>query len=281
MRLLAHAARRRLPPELSVRARSSRSPTCAPDGRAAHRRAGASRPLRVSLHASDPDVQRAPSSASHAQHGIDALERLLAAGHRGARPDRARARAKMTARRCERTLEWACERPGHPQTSCVVPSGLHAATRPAFSRSFGEPGSAPWPCSTQIAPFQDSVRGWQRGTPWVFAADEFYLQRPSRSRRARGACRPPPITGTSSMFEDGVGIVRTVRRRLGKSARSRRRARRSVRPARSRRADARAFYVAGLRPARDVARAHRGKPACGAARSRCTSRTASSAATWT
>lgn len=57
-----------------------------------------------------------------------------------------------------------------------------------------------------IAPFQQRARA-ERGTPWVFAADEFYVN-------AFGAATPahiPPASdyGDYDMFEDGIGIVRS------------------------------------------------------------------------
>ncbi len=57
-----------------------------------------------------------------------------------------------------------------------------------------------------IAPFQQRARA-ERGGPWVFAADEFYVN-------AFGADTPariPPASdyGDYDMFEDGIGIVRS------------------------------------------------------------------------
>ena len=61
-------------------------------------------------------------------------------------------------------------------------------------------------CWNAVAPFQDRALA-ERGTPWAFAADEFY-------RNAFGAdllenLPPAERYGDFGMFEDGIGIVRS------------------------------------------------------------------------
>ena len=81
-------------------------------------------PLRFSLHVADPDIRRT-MIGRHAQHGIDALERLLAQG--------IQVHAQIVLVPGENdgevlwdTLEWAYARPGILDV-CVVPLRLHEA----------------------------------------------------------------------------------------------------------------------------------------------------------
>lgn len=158
-------------------------------------------PLRVSLHAIDADVRRR-IIGRHAQHGIDALDRLLDKGiefHAQIvlMPD------ENDGAVLEETLRWAYARPGIVDV-CVVPLGFTKHQR-QFKRSFDDQGSAR-AVMDLVIPFQRRACA-DRGTPWVFAADEFY----SRAYGASLLENLPPASwyGDFGMFEDGVGIIRS------------------------------------------------------------------------
>lgn len=158
-------------------------------------------PLRVSLHASDEHVRKA-LIGKHAQAGIEALERLLDAG--------VEVHAQIVlvpgvndGEALRQTLRWAWERPGILDVG-IVPLG-YTRHQALFSESFGTADAASAVLEA-IAPFQRRARD-QRGSVWVFASDEFY-------RTAYGAdvldCLPPAADyGDFSMFEDGIGILRS------------------------------------------------------------------------
>ncbi|HIY84457.1 MAG TPA: DUF512 domain-containing protein [Candidatus Rubneribacter avistercoris] len=157
-------------------------------------------PLRVSLHASDAKV-RQRIIGRHAQHGLDALDRLLAAG--------IQFHAQIVLMPGEndgevlsRTLSWAWERPGILDV-CIVPLGF-TKHQTAFERSFNDPRAAR-AVLERIEPFQRRALAC-RGSAWAFAADEFY-------RNAYGADLLDNLPsaehyGDFAMFEDGVGIIR-------------------------------------------------------------------------
>lgn len=158
-------------------------------------------PLRVSLHAADAQARRA-LIGRHAAHGIAALDRLLAAG--------IEVHAQIVlvpdvndGAVLADTLAWAYARPGI-LTVGIVPLGFTRYQRD-FDRSFDDPAAARAVLDL-VRPFQERALA-ERGTPWVFAADEFYCN-------AYGAqvIENLPDTahyGDFSMFEDGIGIVRS------------------------------------------------------------------------
>lgn len=158
-------------------------------------------PLRVSLHAADPDLRRR-MIGRHADHGLAALDRLLAAG--------IEAHAQIVLMpgvndgdALRETLEWAWKRPGINGVG-IVPLGF-TKHQTALHESFTTPEAARGVIEV-IRPFQERARA-ERGAPWVFAADEFYVN-------AFGADTPahiPPASdyGDYDMFEDGIGIVRS------------------------------------------------------------------------
>ena len=158
-------------------------------------------PLRVSLHAADADVRRM-MIGRHAQHGIEALDRLLAEGIEF------HAQIVLVPEQNDGdvladTLSWAYARPGILDV-CIVPLGF-TKHQECFKCSFNDPASARAVLDA-ITPFQRRALE-ERGTPWVFAADEFY-------RNAYGShllenLPPTEAYGDFAMFEDGVGIVRS------------------------------------------------------------------------
>ncbi|WP_242369525.1 DUF512 domain-containing protein [Adlercreutzia muris] len=158
-------------------------------------------PLRVSLHASNPELRRS-MIGRHAQHGLDALDRLLAAGIK-AHVQIVLMPGVNDGDALRETLEWAWARP-NIQNVGIVPLGF-TKHQTALHESFTGPEAALGVIRT-IEPFQARART-ERGGPWVFAADEFYVN-------AFGAETPahiPPASdyGDYEMFEDGIGIVRS------------------------------------------------------------------------
>ena len=158
-------------------------------------------PLRVSLHASDPDLRRR-MIGRHAQHGLDALDRLLAAGIE-AHGQIVLMPGINDGDALRETLEWAWQRPGINGIG-IVPLGF-TKHQTELHESFTTPEAARGVIEV-IRPFQERARA-ERGTPWVFAADEFYVN-------AFGVDTPehiPPASdyGDYEMFEDGIGIVRS------------------------------------------------------------------------
>ncbi len=158
-------------------------------------------PLRVSLHASSEELRR-KIIGRNAAHGLAALERLLAAGIQvhaqivlmpGVNDREALAE----------TLEWAWERP-NILTVGIVPLG-YTKFQERFDHSFERPQDA-LEVIRVIEPFQKRARA-ERGTPWVFAADEFY----GTAFGADTAANIPPASdyGDFDMFEDGIGIIRS------------------------------------------------------------------------
>ncbi len=158
-------------------------------------------PLRVSLHAANPEVRRR-IIGRHADWGLAALERLLDAG--------IQVHAQIVLMPgindgdvLRETLEWAWQRPNILSVG-IVPLGF-TKHQTRFEKSFTAPQDARAVIEA-IGPFQQQARA-ERGNPWVYAADEFY-------GNAFGAATPeqvPPASdyGDYDMFEDGIGIIRS------------------------------------------------------------------------
>lgn len=159
-------------------------------------------PLRVSLQASNPDVRRR-LIGRHAPYGLDALDRLLAAGIEF-HAQIVLVPGENDGKALTETLTWAYERPGILGVG-IVPLG-YTRHQAVFDRSFND-ALASRDVLALIEPFQQRALA-ERGGPWVFAADEFY----------RNAYRDdllqhlPPAShyGDFAMFEDGIGIVRST-----------------------------------------------------------------------
>ncbi|MEG0070886.1 MAG: DUF512 domain-containing protein [Raoultibacter sp.] len=158
-------------------------------------------PLRVSLHAVTPEVRRG-LIGKHAAHGIAACERLLEAG------------IEMHAQivllpgindgeELNHTLTWAYRYPGIVNIG-IVPVGFtkHQTT---FSKSFNDVSDARAVVEC-IGAFQDRAQA-ERGCAWVYAADEFY--RNAYPRDLLDHVPPTRHYGDFSMFEDGIGIIRS------------------------------------------------------------------------
>lgn len=158
-------------------------------------------PLRVSLHATDPAARRS-LIGRHAQHGLDALDRLLAVGIEVHAqivlvPD------ENDGDVLKRTLEWAYARPGVLNVG-IVPLG-YTRHQTCFDRSFNDAADA-LAVVEALAPFQERAQA-ERGCPWVYAADELY--RSAYGERLLEKLPESSHYGDFSMFEDGIGIIRS------------------------------------------------------------------------
>ena len=158
-------------------------------------------PLRVSLHASNPEVRRR-IIGKHAAHGIEVLDRLLAAGiefHAQIvlMPD------ENDGEVLRETLEWAYARPGILDI-CIVPLGF-TKHQTCFTKSFDDPDAA-YRAMEVIKPVQARALA-ERGTLWAFAADEFYCN--AYGDALLENLPDASCYGDFDMFEDGVGIVRS------------------------------------------------------------------------
>lgn len=158
-------------------------------------------PLRVSLHAVTPDV-RTKIMGKHAARGIEVLERLLAGG--------IQAHAQIVlmpgindGRELLNTLAWAYMREGIENVG-IVPLG-YTKHQTRFEESFND-AQAAQAALELVEPFQQHALA-QRGTPWVYMADEFY----SNAYPEDVISHVPPTQhyGDFSMFEDGIGIIRS------------------------------------------------------------------------
>ena len=159
-------------------------------------------PLRVSLQASNPDV-RARLIGRHANHGLEALDRLLAEGIEF------HAQIVLVPEQNDgdilvETLEWAWQRPGILDVG-IVPLG-YTRFQSEFDHSFNDQAAARGLLEL-ISPFQQRALR-ERGQAWVFAADEFYRN----AFRENLLEHVPPLNyyGDFSMFEDGIGIIRST-----------------------------------------------------------------------
>jgi putative radical SAM enzyme (TIGR03279 family) len=157
-------------------------------------------PLRVSLHASEPDV-RAGLIGRHAARGLEWLDRLLDAG--------IEVDAQIVlvpevndGKHLRATLEWAYARPGITNLG-IVPLGF-TRFQTDFACSFNDAADAR-AVLREVEPFQARALA-ERGTPWVFCADEFY-----RSAWGSELLEHLPnadFYGDFDLFEDGIGIIR-------------------------------------------------------------------------
>lgn len=158
-------------------------------------------PLHVSLHAVSPEVRHALIGC-HAAYGLEVCERLLEAGIRMYMqivlvPE------VNDGEELRRTLAWAYRHPGILSIG-IVPLGFtkHQST---FDHSYNDPEAARQVLS-DLLPFQE--RGLEeRGTAWVFPADEFY-------RNAYGYdlldhLPADSFYGDYDLFEDGIGMIRS------------------------------------------------------------------------
>ena len=158
-------------------------------------------PLRFSLHAADPDVRRR-MIGRHAAHGLAVADRLLEAGIE-MHAQVVLVPGDNDGEVLADTLEWAWARPGILDV-CIVPLGF-TKHQSGFQKSFNDPAAARAVIEL-VRPFQR--RAWaERETLWAFPSDEFYEYAFGPS--LIDELPPTECYGDFSMFEDGVGIVRS------------------------------------------------------------------------
>lgn len=158
-------------------------------------------PLRVSLHAITPDLRK-KMIGKHAPHGITMLERLLEGG--------IEVHAQIVlvpgvndGDELKKTLAWAYTHAGIENVG-IVPLGF-TKHQTRFEKSFNEPDDARAVVEA-VEPFQ-AYAIEERGHPWVHLADEFYCNAyPGDVLRH---IPPAENYGDFSMFEDGIGILRS------------------------------------------------------------------------
>lgn len=159
-------------------------------------------PLHVSLQVSNREVRR-KMIGRNADHGIDALDRLLEAGIQ------VHAQIVLVPDANDgdylvETLNWAYERPGILDIG-IVPLG-YTKYQTRFDHSFNDP-KASKRVLDDVAPFRERALA-ERGTPWVFPADEFY----SNAYHEDIVDEVPDTAsyGEFELFEDGIGIIRST-----------------------------------------------------------------------
>ncbi len=158
-------------------------------------------PLRVSLHATNPDVRR-KLIGRHAAHGLEVLEHLLDAGIQ-CYVQIVLCPGENDGEILRETLSWAYARPGILEVG-IVPLG-YTSWQARFEESFDDAKAAEAVLDL-VRPFQECAQE-ERGSAWVYCADEFYCN-------AHGASTPEALPDTGfygdcSMYEDGIGIVRS------------------------------------------------------------------------
>ncbi|MDO5043434.1 MAG: DUF512 domain-containing protein, partial [Slackia sp.] len=158
-------------------------------------------PLRVSLHAVTPELRK-KMIGKHAPHGIAMLERLLEGG--------IEVHAQIVlvpglndGAELKKTLAWAYMHEGIENVG-IVPLGF-TKHQSRFEKSYNESDDAREVVEA-VEPFQ-SYAIEERGHPWVHLADEFYCN----AYPGDVLAHIPPAShyGDFSMFEDGIGIIRS------------------------------------------------------------------------
>lgn len=158
-------------------------------------------PLRVSLHAITPELRK-KMIGKHAPHGVAMLERLVAGG--------IRVHAQIVlvpgindGDELKKTLAWAYTHEGIENVG-IVPLGF-TKHQTRFEKSFDDPEDARAVIEA-VEPFQRYAIE-HRGHPWVHLADEFYCNAYPGDLLAH--IPPARYYGDFSMFEDGIGIIRS------------------------------------------------------------------------
>lgn len=158
-------------------------------------------PLRVSLHAVDPRL-REELIGTRAAQGIKNLEALIAGGI-SIDAQIVLVPGVNDGEQLENTLAWCYERPDI-QNVAVVPLG-YTRFQDCFTRGFDEPEEALFVLK-QLGVWQQKALN-ERGYAWVYAADEFYLD--AYGSHALQHIPSAELYDDFTMFEDGIGIVRS------------------------------------------------------------------------
>lgn len=159
-------------------------------------------PLRVSLHAVSDDV-RSRIIGNHAAHGLAVCERLLSAGI-WMHMQIVLMPGVNDGEELQKTLEWAYTRPLIKDIG-IVPLGF-TKHQSGFTKSFTDEESAGQVIES-VRPFQMRALE-EKGTPWVFLADEFY--RNAYPDALLEHIPPSEHYGEYDLFEDGIGIMRST-----------------------------------------------------------------------
>lgn len=153
-------------------------------------------PLYVSLHAVDPDVRRRLVCATAEDSAVDRLDELLAAGI-DVHVQIVLVPGVNDGAVLDETLSWLASHEDVLSVG-VVPLGFTAHQK-RYARSFGDAPDAA-AVLDQLAGVQTRMRE-ERGTTWVWAADEFYL--------ASGRELPSwDEYEDFPQYENGIGLVR-------------------------------------------------------------------------
>lgn len=153
-------------------------------------------PLCVSVHAVDPDVRASLVCAAHEDLALQRIDELVAAGIE-LHVQIVLVPGVNDGEVLDRTLEWLAAR-GSVTSVGVVPLGYTAA-QARFSRSFEDAAAA--------AAVLDALELWrdamarERGTRWVYGADELYL---AAGRELPGW----DAYDGFPQFENGIGMTR-------------------------------------------------------------------------
>ena len=158
-------------------------------------------PLRVSLHAYDSAVRR-KLIGRYASRGIEVLERLLEGGIE-VYAQIVLCPGENDGAILDETLTWAYAHPGIVEVG-IVPLG-YTDFQNRFSAGFDDPHASSAVLS-QIQPFQTRALD-ERGNPWAYCADEFYVN--AYGPQTLECLPSDEHYGDCSMYEDGIGIVRT------------------------------------------------------------------------
>ncbi|MCL1797004.1 MAG: DUF512 domain-containing protein [Eggerthellaceae bacterium] len=159
-------------------------------------------PLRVSLHAISPDVRKA-LIGKHAARGLEACERLLAAGIK-MHMQIVLVPGVNDGEELHRTLAWAYEHSGIVNIA-VVPLGF-TKHQTRFTQSFDDAYAAQQVLD-DLGLFQARAYA-ERGNAWVYAADEFYCN--AHPHDLLDYLPAQDFYGDFDLFEDGVGMLRAT-----------------------------------------------------------------------
>ncbi len=153
-------------------------------------------PLHVSVHATDPEVRRALMCAGVPDEALRRVDELLTGGIE-LHVQVVLVPGVNDGEVLEGTLAWLADREGVTSVG-VVPVG-HTRHQSRITRSFEEPEAAAAVIEA-LTPWQGRMAA-ERGTRWVYAADELYL--------AAGRDVPPADEYDGyPQYENGIGMVR-------------------------------------------------------------------------
>lgn len=157
-------------------------------------------PLRVSLHAADPDIRR-QMVGKHADDGMRNLVRLMEAGIEFD-AQIVLIPSMNDGKALEETLMWAYEWPQIRNVG-IVPLGF-TRFQDRFEKSYDSPADALGVIEA-LAPIQERALK-EKGHPWAYASDELY--RNAYGDEILQKLPDASFYGDFELFEDGIGILR-------------------------------------------------------------------------